>query len=97
MRIAQHMHAMHYLALAWPKCHPHGVLCSCRCAPPDYGLQRMAQEAVLGPQGIFKPAPGKSKQAAAAADASDDDAGSGSEDEGQDGPGSDSGERQLQA
>lgn len=55
----------------------------------------MAQEAVLGPQGIFKPAPSRAKQAAAAAGGSDDDEGSGSDEEQQGGAGSDSGELQL--
>lgn len=35
--------------------------CPTHCAP-DYGLERMAQEAAKGPQGIFKPSAGTSKQ-----------------------------------
>lgn len=51
---------------------------------------------MLGPQGIFKPAPGKSQQAAAARGGSDDEAGSDSEDDQQQGDsGSDFGERQF--
>ncbi len=32
------------------------LLCSLLASAADYGLERMAQEAVLGPRGIFKPA-----------------------------------------
>jgi hypothetical protein len=32
------------------------LLCSFLAFPADYGLERMAQEAVMGPRGIFKPA-----------------------------------------
>ena len=66
--------------------------------PADYGLERMAQEAVMGPQGIFKPqqpaaaAAGGSKkhQQAAAAAAGAESAEEAGEDSGSDLPPEDS-------